>query len=91
LKQLLYVCLNCRRESVVERTIKTNSLLEVFLRTKGYSVNYLYGGDSFLITWKIFLAVTDIKLSIKTLQPAEITFLMFGVCDEDMANKGYKP
>jgi hypothetical protein len=53
LKQLL-LCLPPTAGERERGTIKTNSLLEVFLR-KGYSVNYLYGGEiSFLITWNFF-------------------------------------
>ena len=77
-------------ESVVKREDNKNkfSTGSIFAQ-KGYSVNYLYGGDSFFDNMEDFFGGNGYKIiDKKTLQPAEITFSnVWGVCDEDMANK----
>ena len=80
-------------ESVVKREDYKNkfSTGSVFAQ-KGYSVNYLYGGDSFFDNMENFFTGNSYSIvDKKTLQPNEITFSnVWGVCDEDMANKAIK-
>ena len=80
-------------ESVVKRKDNKNkfSTGSIFSQ-KGYSVNYLYGGDSFFDNMEDFFSGNGYKIiDKKTLQPNEITFSnVWGVCDEDMANKAIK-
>ena len=80
-------------ESVVKREDNKNkfSTGSVFAQ-KGYSVNYLYGGDSFFDNMEDFFTGNGYNIiDKKTLEPNEITFSnVWGVCDEDMANKAIK-
>jgi phosphoglycerol transferase MdoB-like AlkP superfamily enzyme len=77
-------------ESVVKREDNKNKFSTGSIFTqKGYSVDYLYGGDSFFDNMEDFFTGNGYKIiDKKTLQPSEITFSnVWGVCDEDMANK----
>ena len=80
-------------ESVVKRKDNKNkfSTGSIFNK-KGYSVNYLYGGDAYFDNMDDFFSGNDYKIiDKKTLKPDEITFSnVWGVCDEDMANKAIK-
>lgn len=80
-------------ESVVKRKDNKNkfSTGSIFEK-KGYSVNYLYGGDAFFDNMEDFFSGNGYTIiDKKTLQPDEITFSnVWGVCDEDMANKAIR-
>ena len=80
-------------ESVVKRKDNKNkfSTGSVFAQ-KGYSVNYLYGGDSFFDNMEDFFTGNGYNIiDKKSFKPSEITFSnVWGVCDEDMANKAIK-
>ena len=56
---------------------------------KGYNVKYLYGGDAFFDNMEDFFSGNGYDIvDKKLLSPNEITFdNVWGVCDEDMANK----
>lgn len=77
-------------ESVVKRKDNKNkfSTGNVF-KQKGYNVKYLYGGDAFFDNMEDFFSGNGYAIvDKKTLSPNEITFAnVWGVCDEDMANK----
>jgi phosphoglycerol transferase MdoB-like AlkP superfamily enzyme len=77
-------------ESVVKRKDNKNkfSTGNVF-KQKGYNVKYLYGGDAFFDNMEDFFSGNGYAIvDKKTLSPSEITFAnVWGVCDEDMANK----
>jgi phosphoglycerol transferase MdoB-like AlkP superfamily enzyme len=77
-------------ESVVKRKDNKNkfSTGNVF-KQKGYTVNYLYGGDAFFDNMEDFFSGNGYGIiDKKSLNPSEITFAnVWGVCDEDMANK----
>ena len=80
-------------ESVVKRKDNKNkfSTGNVF-KQKGYNVKYLYGGDAFFDNMEDFFSGNGYAIvDKKTLSPSEITFAnVWGVCDEDMANKAIK-
>jgi len=80
-------------ESVVKRKdnknkFSTGSIFE----SKGYNVKYLYGGDAFFDNMQDFFTGNGYDIvDKKTFKPEEITFSnVWGVCDEDMANKAIK-
>ena len=77
-------------ESVVKRKDNKNkfSTGNIF-KQKGYNVKYLYGGDAFFDNMEDFFTGNGYDIvDKKTLSPHEITFSnVWGVCDEDMANK----
>lgn len=77
-------------ESVVKRKDNKDkfSIGSVFAQ-KGYQVNYFYGGDAYFDNMKDFFGGNGYSITDKTkLKPNEITFSnIWGVCDEDMANK----
>lgn len=77
-------------ESVVKRVDNKNKFSTgSVLNKKGYSVNYLYGGDAFFDNMEDFFTGNNYNIiDKKSLLPSEITFSnVWGVCDEDMANK----
>jgi phosphoglycerol transferase MdoB-like AlkP superfamily enzyme len=80
-------------ESVVKRKDNKNkfSTASIF-KQKGYNVKYLYGGDAFFDNMEDFFSGNGYAIvDKKTLKPEEITFSnVWGVCDEDMANKAIK-
>jgi phosphoglycerol transferase MdoB-like AlkP superfamily enzyme len=80
-------------ESVVKRKDNKNkfSTGNVF-KQKGYNVKYLYGGDAFFDNMEDFFSGNGYAIvDKKTLSPSEITFAnVWGVCDEDMADKAIK-
>ncbi|MFC5683515.1 LTA synthase family protein [Flavobacterium sp. MAHUQ-51] len=80
-------------ESVVKRKDNKNkfSTGSVF-KSKGYEVKYLYGGDAFFDNMQDFFSGNGYDIiDIKDFHPEEITFAnIWGVCDEDMANKAIK-
>ena len=80
-------------ESVVKRKDNKNkfSTGSVF-KTKGYQVKYLYGGDAFFDNMEDFFSGNGYDIvDKKSFNPNEITFAnVWGVCDEDMANKAIK-
>ena len=77
-------------ESVVKRSDNKNkfSTGSVF-KSKGYQVKYLYGGDAFFDNMEDFFSGNGYDIvDKKSFKPNEITFAnIWGVCDEDMANK----
>lgn len=77
-------------ESVVKRKDNKNkfSTGSVF-QEKGYTVKYLYGGDAFFDNMEDFFSGNHYKIvDKKSFKPNEISFAnVWGVCDEDMANK----
>lgn len=80
-------------ESVVKRQDNKDkfSTGSVF-KAKGYRVKYLYGGDAFFDNMEDFFSANGYDIvDKKTLLPQEITFSnVWGVCDEDMANKAIR-
>ncbi|MEL1240241.1 LTA synthase family protein [Flavobacterium flavipallidum] len=80
-------------ESVVKRKDNKDkfSTGSVF-KSKGYQVKYLYGGDAFFDNMQDFFSGNGYDIvDKKTFTPEEITFAnIWGVCDEDMANKAIK-
>lgn len=80
-------------ESVVKRVDNKNkfSTASVF-STKGYQVKYLYGGDAYFDNMRDFFTGNGFEIVDNTsFKPEEITFAnIWGVCDEDMANKAIK-
>jgi phosphoglycerol transferase MdoB-like AlkP superfamily enzyme len=80
-------------ESVVKRKDNKNkfSIGNIF-KQKGYTVKYLYGGDAFFDNMEDFFSGNGYDVvDKKSLTPNEITFSnVWGVCDEDMANKAIK-
>ncbi|WP_395062842.1 LTA synthase family protein [Flavobacterium sp.] len=80
-------------ESIVKRVDNKNkfSTGSIF-KKRGYAVKYLYGGDAFFDNMEDFFAGNGYDIvDKKTLKPEEITFSnVWGVCDEDMANKAIK-
>ena len=80
-------------ESVVKRKDNKNkfSIGNVF-EQKGYNVKYLYGGDAFFDNMEDFFSGNGYAIvDKKSLSLNEITFAnVWGVCDEDMANKAIK-
>lgn len=77
-------------ESVVKRQDNKNkfSTGSIF-KQKGYNVKYLYGGDAFFDNMEDFFSGNGYEIvDKKAFAPEEITFdNVWGVCDEDMANK----
>ena len=80
-------------ESVVKRKDNANkfSTGSIF-KQKGYAVKYLYGGDAYFDNMESFFAGNGYDIvDKKTMKPEEITFSnVWGVCDEDMANKAIR-
>jgi phosphoglycerol transferase MdoB-like AlkP superfamily enzyme len=80
-------------ESVVKRKDNKNkfSTASIF-KQKGYQVKYLYGGDAFFDNMDDFFTGNGYEIvDKKNFAPKEITFSnVWGVCDEDMANKAIK-
>lgn len=80
-------------ESVVKREDNKNkfSTASVF-KKKGYQTKYLYGGDAFFDNMRNFFSGNGYDIVDKTtFTPNEMTFAnIWGVCDEDMANKALK-
>jgi phosphoglycerol transferase MdoB-like AlkP superfamily enzyme len=80
-------------ESVVKRKDNKDkfSTGSIF-KQKGYNVKYLYGGDAFFDNMEDFFTGNGYDIvDKKTFAPEEITFAnIWGVCDEDMANKAIK-
>jgi len=80
-------------ESVVKRKDNKNkfSTGSIF-KQKGYNVKYLYGGDAFFDNMEDFFSGNGYAIvDKKSFTPEEITFAnIWGVCDEDMANKAIK-
>lgn len=80
-------------ESVVKRKDNKDkfSTGSVF-KSKGYQVKYLYGGDAFFDNMEDFFLGNGYDIvDKKTFTKEEITFAnIWGVCDEDMANKAIK-
>lgn len=77
-------------ESVVKRKDNKNKFSTGYVfKTKGYSVNFLYGGDAYFDNMEDFFGGNGYRIiDKKTLKPEEITFSnVWGVCDEDMAKK----
>lgn len=80
-------------ESVVKRIDNKNKFSTgAIFSQKGYSVNYLYGGDSFFDNMKDFFSGNGYHIIDKSNFAAnEVTFSnVWGVCDEDMANKAIR-
>lgn len=80
-------------ESVVKRKDNKNkfSIAHIF-RKKGYQTKYLYGGDAFFDNMQDFFGGNGYDVVDKnSFSEDEITFAnIWGVCDEDMANKAIK-
>ncbi len=80
-------------ESVVKRKDNKNkfSTGSIF-KQKRYNVKFLYGGDAFFDNMEDFFTGNGYDIiDKKTFTPEEITFSnIWGVCDEDMANKAIK-
>ena len=80
-------------ESVVKRKDNKDKFTtgSVF-KSKGYDVKYLYGGDSYFDNMKDFFTGNGYDIvDSKNFGPEEVTFSnIWGVCDEDMANKAIK-
>ncbi|PJJ07892.1 phosphoglycerol transferase MdoB-like AlkP superfamily enzyme [Flavobacterium sp. 1] len=80
-------------ESVVKRKDNKDkfSTGSIF-KQKGYNVKYLYGGDAFFDNMEDFFTGNGYGIvDKKSFTPEEITFAnIWGVCDEDMANKAIK-
>ena len=77
-------------ESVVKRKDNKDKFTtgNVF-RSKGYDVKFLYGGDSYFDNMKAFFGGNGYDIVDRSsFSPEEVTFAnIWGVCDEDMANK----
>lgn len=77
-------------ESVVKRKDNKDKFTtgSVF-RSKGYDVKFLYGGDSYFDNMKDFFGGNGYDIVDRSsFSPKEVTFAnIWGVCDEDMANK----
>jgi phosphoglycerol transferase MdoB-like AlkP superfamily enzyme len=80
-------------ESVVKRKDNKDkfSTGSIF-KQKGYNVKFLYGGDAFFDNMENFFAGNGYDIvDKKSLTPDEVTFAnIWGVCDQDMANKAIK-
>lgn len=77
-------------ESVVKRVDNKNKFSTGnLLKKRGYQVKYLYGGDAFFDNMEDFFGGNGYAIvDKKSFKPEEITFSnVWGVCDEDMANK----
>lgn len=80
-------------ESVVKRKDNKNKFSTGFVfKQKGYTTKYLYGGDAYFDNMEDFFGGNGYDIvDKKTFKPEEITFSnVWGVCDEDMANKAIK-
>lgn len=80
-------------ESVVKRVDNKNKFSTGSLfKKRGYNVKFLYGGDAFFDNMGDFFGGNGYDIVDKKMfQPEEITFSnVWGVCDEDMANKAIK-
>lgn len=80
-------------ESVVKREDNKNKFSTgALFKQKGYNVKYLYGGDAFFDNMEDFFGGNGYDIvDKKSFAPEEITFAnIWGVCDEDMANKAIK-
>lgn len=62
------------------------------LKERGYTVQYLYGGDSYFDNMRVFFGGNGYEVIDKSkFSKEEITFKnIWGVCDEDMFNKALK-
>ncbi|TRX35711.1 sulfatase-like hydrolase/transferase [Flavobacterium sp. ZT3R18] len=80
-------------ESVVKRKDNKDkfSTGSIF-KQKGYNVKFLYGGDAFFDNMEDFFIGNGYGIvDKKSFAPEEVTFAnIWGVCDEDMANKAIK-
>lgn len=80
-------------ESIVKRVDNKNkfSTGSIF-KQRGYNVKFLYGGDAFFDNMGDFFGGNGYDIvDKKTFKPEEITFSnVWGVCDEDIANKAIK-
>lgn len=80
-------------ESIIKREDNKNkfSTASIF-REKGYQVKYLYGGDAYFDNMRDFFKGNSYDVIDKSsFTKDEITFEnIWGVCDEDMANKAIK-
>lgn len=80
-------------ESVVKRIDNKNKFSTGgIFKSKGYQVKYLYGGDAFFDNMEDFFIGNGYDIvDKKSFKTSEITFAnVWGVCDEDMANKAIK-
>jgi phosphoglycerol transferase MdoB-like AlkP superfamily enzyme len=80
-------------ESVVKRMDNKNKFSTGSLfKKRDYNVKFLYGGDAFFDNMGDFFGGNGYDIvDKKTFKPEEITFSnVWGVCDEDMANKAIK-
>lgn len=80
-------------ESVVKREDNKNKFSTgALFKQKGYNVKFLYGGDAFFDNMEDFFSGNGYDIvDKKSFTPEEITFAnVWGVCDEDMANKAIK-
>jgi phosphoglycerol transferase MdoB-like AlkP superfamily enzyme len=80
-------------ESVVKRKDNKDKFSTgALFKEKGYDVKFLYGGDAFFDNMEDFFAGNGYDIvDKKSFTPEEVTFAnIWGVCDEDMANKAIK-
>jgi phosphoglycerol transferase MdoB-like AlkP superfamily enzyme len=80
-------------ESVVKRKDNKDKFSTgALFKEKGYDVKFLYGGDAFFDNMEDFFVGNDYDIvDKKSFTPEEVTFAnIWGVCDEDMANKAIK-
>jgi phosphoglycerol transferase MdoB-like AlkP superfamily enzyme len=80
-------------ESVVKRVDNKNKFSTGSLfKNRGYNVKFIYGGDAFFDNMEDFFTGNGYDIvDKKSFAPEEITFAnIWGVCDEDMANKAIK-
>jgi phosphoglycerol transferase MdoB-like AlkP superfamily enzyme len=80
-------------ESVVKREDNKNKFSTgALFKQKGYNVKFLYGGDAFFDNMEDFFGGNGYDIiDKKSFAPEEISFAnVWGVCDEDMANKAIK-
>ncbi|RTY88706.1 LTA synthase family protein [Flavobacterium sp. RSP15] len=80
-------------ESVIKRKDNKNKFSTgTLFKQKGYTVKFMYGGDSFFDNMGDFFSGNGYEIvDKKTFEPNEITFAnIWGVCDEDMYNKAIK-
>lgn len=80
-------------ESVVKRKDNKDKFSTgAIFKQKGYNVKFLYGGDAFFDNMEDFFTGNGYDIiDKKSFTPEEVTFAnIWGVCDEDMANKAIK-
>ncbi|MBW4360453.1 LTA synthase family protein [Flavobacterium taihuense] len=80
-------------ESVVKRKDNKNKFSTgALFKQRGYNVKFLYGGDAFFDNMEDFFTGNGYDIvDKKSFTPEEVTFAnIWGVCDEDMANKAIK-